>query len=49
MKELYMNAELEVVKFAIEDVITTSGAAEEETTKFVPYENTSEGDYGAWD
>lgn len=27
MKELYQNAEMEVVNFSIEDVITTSGGA----------------------
>lgn len=50
MKELYMDAEIEIVKFSIEDVITTSTEAEEtqETTEWVPFENTGEGDFGAW-
>lgn len=48
MKELYMNAEMEVVNFSIEDVITTSGEAEE-TTAWVPYEDMGEPDYGAWE
>ena len=30
MKELYLNAEMDVVKFAIEDVIATSGAGSQE-------------------
>lgn len=41
MKELYMSAEMEVVKFSIEDVITTS-------TDFVPTENMGEPDYDVW-
>ena len=34
MKELYLDAEMDVVKFSVEDVIATSGdpAAPEETT-----------------
>lgn len=34
MKELFENAEVEVVKFAIEDIITTSGdiAGDDDTT-----------------
>ncbi len=33
MKELYLNAEMDVVEFSVEDVIATSGT---ETTKWVP-------------
>ena len=29
MKELYLNAEMEIVKFSVEDVITTSGDPDE--------------------
>ena len=29
MKELYLNAEMEIVKFSVEDVITTSGDLDE--------------------
>jgi hypothetical protein len=32
MKELYLNAEMDIVKFAAEDVIATSAAEEEATT-----------------
>ena len=41
MKELYMSAEMEVVKFSVEDVITTSN-------DFVPVENMGEPDYDVW-
>lgn len=49
MKELYMDAELEIVNFSATDVITTSGEDEAtETTAWVPYENMGEPDWNAW-
>ncbi len=47
MKELYLNAEMDVVKFVANDVITTSG--ENVTTEWVPRENEGAPDYGAFD
>ena len=44
MKELYLNAEIDVVEFAAVDVITTSG-----TTEWVPRENVGAWDEGALD
>lgn len=46
MKELYLNAEIDVVEFAAVDVITTSG---DTTTEWVPRENEGAWDYGALD
>lgn len=47
MKELYLNAEMDIVKFAAEDVIATSG--EDETTTWSKRPNQTEPDWGAWD
>ncbi len=46
MKELYLNAEMDVVNFAATDVITTS--ATEATTEWQPRENEGAPDYSAW-
>lgn len=46
MKELYQNAEVEVVKFSIEDVITTSSTTD--TTAYVPHEDDGEPDWDAF-
>jgi hypothetical protein len=45
MKELHLNAEMDVVKFSAEDVITTSGGT---TSSWVPIENMGEPDYDAF-
>lgn len=45
MKELYLNAEIDVVEFAAVDVITTSGT----TDDWVPRENEGAWDEGALD
>jgi hypothetical protein len=51
MKELYLNAEMDVVKFAASDVITTSGGnggnAGGEST-WIPRENEGAPDYDAF-
>lgn len=48
MKELYLNAEIDVVEFAAVDVITTSGTTDT-TDDWVPRENEGAWDYGALD
>ena len=50
MKELYLNAEMDVVEFTANDVITTSGnPAEPSTTgEWVTRENEGAPDYGAF-
>lgn len=45
MKELYLNAEMDVVKFTANDVITTSGTT---TAEWVPRENEGAPDYDAF-
>lgn len=47
MKELYLNAEMDIVKFAVEDVIATSG--ETTTASWSKRPNETEPDYGAFD
>ncbi len=49
MKELYLNAEMDIVKFAAEDVIATSGETESTTSSWSKRPNQTEPDYGAWD
>ena len=46
MKELYLNAEMDVVEFTTNDVITTSG--ESTTAEWVPRENEGAPDYDAF-
>lgn len=46
MKELYLNAEMDVVKFTACDVITTSGTT---TGGWVGGENEGDPDYDAFD
>lgn len=51
MKELYLNAEMDVVKFAACDVITTSGATnatEGPTTEWIPRDNEGAPDFDAF-
>lgn len=48
MKELYLNAEMDVVKFTARDVISTSTTSGEETTVWVPRENEGPPDPVAW-
>lgn len=42
MKELYLDAEMDIVKFSVEDVINTSGVSED-TTEFVGMGGPNEG------
>lgn len=49
MKELYLNAEMDIVKFAAEDVIATSSQPESSTPSWSIHPNETEPDYGAWD
>jgi hypothetical protein len=53
MKELYLNAEMDVVKFAASDVITTSattgGDAGNTETTWVPRVNEGAPDFNAFD
>lgn len=46
MKELYLNAEMDVVKFTANDVIATSGVST--TGEWVPRENEGAPDYTAF-
>lgn len=53
MKELYLNAEMDVVEFTANDVITTSGGGSDESTpsttaEWVPRENEGAPDYDAF-
>lgn len=48
MKELYLNAEMDVVNFTANDVITTSGNDESTTGEWVPRVNEGAPDYNAW-
>ena len=52
MKELYLNAEMDVVEFTANDVITTSGGTDESnpstTAEWVPRENEGAPDYDAF-
>ena len=55
MKELYLDAEVEIVKFSIADVITTStevsqtdSGEETMSTEEVPIEDDGPIDWGAW-
>ena len=50
MKELYLNAEMDVVEFTTNDVITTSGgeSSESTTAEWVPRENEGAPDYDAF-
>lgn len=49
MKELYLNAEMDVVEFTANDVITTSGESNPSTTaEWVPRENEGAPDYDAF-
>ena len=47
MKELYLNAEMDVVKFVANDVISTS-SSESTTAEWVPRENEGAPDYDAF-
>ena len=47
MKELYLNAEMDVVEFTTNDVITTSGG-DNTTAEWVPRENEGAPDYDAF-
>lgn len=48
MKELYLDAEMELVTFSASDIITTSGAVEETTPEWEISENEGPPDYSAW-
>lgn len=49
MKELYLDAEMELVTFSASDIITTSGGNAEETTpEWEISENEGPPDYAAW-
>lgn len=52
MKELYLDAEMELVTFSASDIITTSGgsggSAEETTPEWEISENEGPPDYAAW-
>ena len=47
MKELYLDAELEIVKFSIADVITTSGENENTDPTLEPTDP-DEGEFDEW-